>query len=78
MGTQEGSLRAWSFSIKDTPMQLNYIYSDGGLAYEFQEKLVLRHSLLFLNLTRLKRENLRFSGRICQWPSLLDEYSGSL
>lgn len=37
-------------------MQLNSIYSNGGLAYEFQEKLVLRYSLLFLNLTRLKRE----------------------
>lgn len=39
-------------------MQLNYIYSNGGgLAYKFQEKLVLRlNSLLFLNLTRLKRE----------------------
>lgn len=47
-------------------MQLNYIYSYGGLAYEFQEKLVLRHSLLLLNLTRLKRESRRFSGRICQ------------
>lgn len=36
VGTQEGSwLRAWSFSIKDPPMQLNYIYSYGGLAYEF-------------------------------------------